>query len=99
MARSSWGWLPAVLRVKVRRKAGAVPLKSKVAVPPTLCFSMSSEAWVFVKVQVGAVAGVDDRPHGGVAGVEAGAARRGEASAAAGADRDDRRRWRCRRCS
>ena len=31
-----------------------MPPKSKVAVPPTLCFSMSSEAsWLFVNVQVG----------------------------------------------
>ena len=35
-----------------------MPLKSKVAVPPTLCFSMSSEAfWVFVYVQVTASPG------------------------------------------
>ncbi len=47
------GLLPAVLRVKVAGRPSPVPLKSKVAVPPTLCFSMSSEAWVFVNVQVG----------------------------------------------
>ncbi len=35
-----------------------LPPKSKVAVPPTLCFSMSSEAsWVFVYVQVTASPG------------------------------------------
>ena len=35
-----------------------MPVKSKVAVPPTLCFSMSSEAsWVLVYVQVTASPG------------------------------------------
>ena len=52
-----------------------MPVKSKVAVPPTLCFSMSSEASaVFVYVQVGVSPAVDDRAHGGVARIEAGAA-------------------------
>ena len=38
------GLATAVSRVKVAGRPAPVPLKSKVAVPPTLCFSMSSEA-------------------------------------------------------
>ena len=47
------GLATAVSRVKVAGRPAPVPVKSKVAVPPTLCFSMSSEAWVFVNMQVG----------------------------------------------
>ena len=48
------GLAAAVFRVKVAGTFVPVPVKSKVAVPPTLCFSMSSEAFrVFVYVQVG----------------------------------------------
>ena len=38
------GLATAVSRVKVAGRPAPVPLKSNVAVPPTLCFSMSSEA-------------------------------------------------------
>ena len=49
------GLVTAVSRVKVAGRPGPVPVKSKVAVPPTLCFSTSSEAFlVFAYVQIGA---------------------------------------------
>ena len=52
------GLAAAVSRVKVAGRPVPLPPKSKVAVPPTLCFSMSSEAsWVFVYVQVTASPG------------------------------------------
>ena len=38
------GLVTAVSRVKVAGRPAPVPVKSKVAVPPTLCFSTSSEA-------------------------------------------------------
>ena len=47
------GLLTAVSRVKVAGRPAPVPVKSKGAVPPTLCFWISSEAWAFVKVQFG----------------------------------------------
>ena len=48
------GLVAAVSRVKVAGRPAPVPVKSKIAVPPTLCFSMSSEAsLLFVNVQVG----------------------------------------------
>ena len=47
------GLAPAVSRVKVAGRPAPVPLKSKGAVPPTLSFSISSEAWAFVYVQFG----------------------------------------------
>ena len=48
------GLAAAVSRVKVAGRPAPVPVKSKIAVPPTLCFSMSSEASrLFVNVQVG----------------------------------------------
>ena len=51
------GLATAVLRVKGARPE-PLTAKSKVPVPPTLCFSMSSEAfWVFVYVQVTASPG------------------------------------------
>ena len=48
------GLAAAVFRVKVAGRPAPVPPKSNVAVPPTLCFSTSSEASaVLVNVQVG----------------------------------------------